>query len=118
VTTIGIILAVIFLGGWLRIVVIGGLLVFEAIEISIWLRWRKRRSITGAATMIGERGLAVNDCRPSGQVRLRGQLWSATCPQGVGAGESVVVTAVRGLKLEVAPQVPARLPDAHRPHQT
>ena len=117
-TTIGIILAVIFLSGWLRIVVIGGLLVFEVIEISIWLRWRKRRSITGADTMIGEKGIAVHDCRPSGQVRLRGQLWSATCPQGVGAGESVVVTAVRGLKLEVAPHVRAKLPDAQPPPQT
>ena len=114
-TTIGIILAVIFLSGWLRIVVIGGLLVFEVIEISIWLRWRRRRSITGSETMIGEKGLAVNDCRPSGQVRLRGQLWSATCPQGVGAGESVVVTAVSGLKLEVAPHVPANLPDVPPP---
>ena len=117
-TTIGIILAVIFLSGWLRIVVIGGLLVFEVIEISIWLRWRKRRSITGSETMIGEKGLAVNDCRPSGQVRLRGQLWSATCPQGVGAGESVVVTAMQGLKLEVAPHVTAELPDAQLPPQT
>jgi membrane-bound serine protease (ClpP class) len=117
VTTIGIILAIIFLDDWWRIVAVGGLLVFEVIEISIWLRWRKRRSITGADTMIGEKGLAVNDCRPSGQVRLRGQLWSATCPQGVGAGESVVVTAVRGLKLEVAPHVPNKLPDTQPPLQ-
>jgi membrane-bound serine protease (ClpP class) len=117
VTTIGIILAVIFLDGWWRIGAVGGLLVFEVIEISIWLRWRKRRSITGADTMIGEKGLAVNDCRPSGQVRLRGQIWSASCPQGVRAGESVVVTAVRGLKLEVVPHAPVDHPEAHRPHQ-
>jgi membrane protein implicated in regulation of membrane protease activity len=116
-TTIGLILAVIFLDGWLRIVVIGGLLVFEVIEISIWLRWRKRRSITGSGTMVGEEGLAVTDCRPSGQVKLRGQHWSATCPQGVSAGESVVVTAIRGLKLEVTPDVGAQLPSAEPPHQ-
>jgi membrane protein implicated in regulation of membrane protease activity len=116
-TTIGIILAVIFLDGWLRIVVIGGLLVFELIEISIWLRWRKRRSITGSDTMVGEKGLAVTDCRPSGQVKLRGQIWSATCPQGVRAGDSVEVTAVRGLKLEVGPHSPVDLPEPQRPHQ-
>ena len=116
-TTIGIILAVIFLDDWLRIVVIGGLLVFEVIEISIWLRWRKRRSITGSGTMVGETGLAVTDCRPSGQVKLRGQHWSATCPQGVSAGERVVVTAIWGLKLEVTPDVGAQLPNAERPHQ-
>ena len=114
-TTIGIILAVIFLDGWVRIAVIGGLLVFEVIEISIWLRWRKRRSITGAETMTGERGIAVTDCRPTGQVRLRGQLWSATCPQGVRSGEPVVVTAVRGVRLEVAPDVSAPRRDPQRP---
>ncbi|MGH2751493.1 MAG: NfeD family protein [Actinomycetota bacterium] len=100
-TTIGIILAVIFLDGWWRVAVIGALLIFEGIEIWIWLRWRRRRSITGADTMVGEHGLVTADCRPSGQVKLRGQLWSATCPDGAGAGESVVVTAVQGVRLEV-----------------
>ena len=114
-TTIGIILAVIFLDGWPRVIAIGALLVFEVIEISIWLRWRKRRSTTGAATMVGEKGVAVTDCRPSGQVRLRGQLWSATCPQGVGAGETVVVTALRGLQLDVIPDASAKLPGAQPP---
>ena len=111
-TTVGIILAVIFLDGWWRIAAIGALLVFEVIEISIWLRWRKRRSITGAETMVGEKGLAVTDCRPVGQVRLKGQLWSATSPQGVSSGETIVVTAVRGVRLEVAPDVAEKLPDA------
>ncbi|MGH2775331.1 MAG: NfeD family protein [Actinomycetota bacterium] len=117
-TTVGIILAVIFLDGWWRIAAIAGLLVFEVIEISIWLRWRKRRSTTGAETMVGERGVAVTDCRPVGQVRLRGQLWSATCPRGVGSGEPVVVAAVRGVRLEVEPDVGAKPTDAQRPHQT
>jgi len=116
VTTIGIILAVFFLDGWLRIIAIGALLVFEVIEISIWLRWRKRRSTTGAATMVGEKGVAVTDCRPKGQVRLRGQIWSATCAaQGVSAGETVVVTALRGLQLDVIPDASAKLPGAQPP---
>ena len=113
-TTIGVILAFIFLDGWLRIAVIGGLLIFEAIEISIWLRWRKRRSITGAETMVGERALAVTDCRPTGQVQLRGQIWSATCAQGASAGEKVVVTALRGLQLDVVPDDSSKLPEAER----
>jgi len=91
------------------------LLVFEVIEISIWLRWRKRRSITGAENIVGEKGLAVTDCRPTGQVRLKGQLWSASCPQGVSSGETVVVTAVRGVRLEVAPEVSAQRRDPQRP---
>jgi membrane protein implicated in regulation of membrane protease activity len=102
-TTIGIILTVIFLDGWLRVGVIVALLVFEAIEIWIWLRWRKKRSITGAETVVGEQALVITECRPSGQVKFRGQVWGATCPQGAGVGEVVVVTAVQGVKLEVEP---------------
>jgi membrane protein implicated in regulation of membrane protease activity len=102
-TTIGIILTVIFLDGWLRVGVIAALLVFEAIEIWIWLRWRKKRSITGAEMVIGERALVITDCRPSGQVKFRGQVWGATCPQGAGVGDSVVISAVHGVKLEVVP---------------
>jgi membrane protein implicated in regulation of membrane protease activity len=102
-TTIGIILTVIFLDGWLRVGVIAALLVFEAIEIYIWLRWRKKRSITGAETVIGEQALVVTECRPSGQVKFRGQVWSATCPRGAGVGEAVVIRRVDGVKLEVEP---------------
>jgi membrane protein implicated in regulation of membrane protease activity len=108
-TTIGIILAVVLLDGWVRVAVIGALIVFEGIEIWIWLRWRKKRSITGAETVVGEQALVVTDCRPSGQVKFRGQVWSATCPQGAGVGEMVVISAVHGVKLEVAPGARAHL---------
>jgi membrane protein implicated in regulation of membrane protease activity len=102
-TTIGIILTIIFLDGWLRVAVIAALIVFEGIEIWIWLRWRKKRSITGAETVVGGQALVLTECRPSGQVKFRGQVWGATCPQGAGVGEAVVITAVRGVRLEVAP---------------
>ena len=100
-TTIAVILAAIFLEGWVRVVVIAALILFEVFEISIWLRWRKRRSITGAETLVGESGEVILTCRPSGQVKVRGQLWSATCSEGAEAGERIIVTAVHGVKLEV-----------------
>jgi membrane protein implicated in regulation of membrane protease activity len=102
-TTIGIILAVIFLDGWVRVAVIGALIIFEAIEISIWLRWRKKRSITGAETVIGSQAVVLTECRPSGQVKFRGQVWGANCLQGAGVGETVVIRRVDGVKLEVEP---------------
>jgi len=37
-------------------------------------------------------------------VRVHGEIWRATCPEGVGAGEPVVVTGVSELTLEVRPK--------------
>ena len=100
-TTIGVILAVLLLDGIVRWVAIGVLLVFEAFEIAIWLRWRKRRSITGSESLLGMTGVVVSDCRPEGQVNVKGQLWNALCGEGAEAGDRVTITAVEGLKLTV-----------------
>jgi len=55
----------------------------------------------GAEALIGVEGVALTDCRPSGRVRVRGESWRALCPEGVDAGEPVVVLAVADLTLEV-----------------
>ena len=116
-TTIGIILAVVLLSGWVRFAAIGVLIGFEALEIWLWLRWRKRRSITGSDTMIGEIGRVATPCNPDGQVKVRGQLWSAHCEKGADTGDNIVVTAVRGLRLDVVRQASvAPTPHPQRPH--
>jgi membrane protein implicated in regulation of membrane protease activity len=45
----------------------------------------------------------VSACRPDGQVRLRGELWAATCDAGADPGASVRVRSVDGLRLRVEP---------------
>ena len=116
-TTIGIILAAVLLSGWVRVVAIVALIAFEALEIWLWIRWRKRRSITGSDTMIGETGRVIAPCDPDGQVKVRGQLWSAHCADGARPGDEVLVTAVRGLKLDVARQTSdAPSPHPQQPH--
>jgi membrane protein implicated in regulation of membrane protease activity len=42
-------------------------------------------------------------CRPSGQVRLHGELWEANCAAGADVGEAVRVTALDDLTLVVEP---------------
>jgi membrane-bound serine protease (ClpP class) len=73
-------------------------------EIFIWfLSVRKRRVKVGAHTLIGQRAVAIADCRPKGQVRLRGEIWEARCAAGAAAGDAVVVTDRDGLTLIVEP---------------
>jgi membrane protein implicated in regulation of membrane protease activity len=108
---IGTALAFAFLDPPWRWVVIGALAGVEALEILVWLRLRRLRSMTGAEAMAGAKGRALTDCAPDGQVRVKGQIWRARCPGGAAAGDDVVVTKVNGLRLEVRR---AALPDRHQ----
>lgn len=67
---------------------------------------RKWRAQTGAEAVIGRLASVVEACRPDGLVRVHGELWQATCAAGADVGDTVRVTAVRDLKLEVAPAGP------------
>jgi membrane-bound serine protease (ClpP class) len=76
---------------------------FEVVELAIWRRtinWHKK---TGVEALVGMRGEVIQDCDPRGRVRVRGELWTAEAAEPARMGESVVVTKVDGLRLEVAP---------------
>jgi membrane protein implicated in regulation of membrane protease activity len=95
---------------WNALVVIGGISV-EVLEL-IWGRRlaRRWRPQTGAEAMIGLEAEVVSACRPTGQVRVKGELWEATCAAGVDAGGTVIVKRLDGLTLVVDP---APAPGAH-----
>ena len=101
-STIAAILAIIFLDPPWKWVVAGVLLVTDVFEILIWLRWRKRRSITGSDTLVDQYGEAVETLDPIGQVKLRGQIWKARANETVARGEWVKVESVEGLTLVVS----------------
>lgn len=60
-------------------------------------------------SLVGETGMALSDMSPAatGRVELRGTAWSArnTGTEPIGAGDRVVVAAVRGLTLDVRREV-------------
>ncbi len=107
------VLAFIFLDWPWRAVAIAAAFAYEGLEILLWLKWRRKKSITGAEGLLGATGKAITDLRPGGQVRVRGGIWNAHCTDGVSAGEEVVVEAVEGLRLEVRPvTLPDRAPSS------
>jgi membrane-bound serine protease (ClpP class) len=53
--------------------------------------------------MVGETAEVVVPCRPSGQVRVHGELWEARCAAGADIGQDVRITALEGLTLVVEP---------------
>jgi membrane protein implicated in regulation of membrane protease activity len=79
----------------------------ESLDIIVWLRWRKKRSIAGAEGLIGTKGSVVSVERPDLiMVKAKGQLWRAESVDEVQRLDEIVVTDVDGIRLTVA-----RVPD-------
>jgi membrane-bound serine protease (ClpP class) len=90
--------------GWGIAAILAGMTI-EIGEAALWIRLSRRlRPATGAEALVGAEGVAASDCRPDGSVRVRGELWGAVCPEGVSAGEPIVVESVSGLTLRVRPK--------------
>ena len=69
--------------------------------MTIALRARRSKVVTGLQGMIGAVGEARTDIDPEGKVFVQGELWNAHARSRVGLGEHVVVRKVEGLDLEV-----------------
>jgi membrane-bound serine protease (ClpP class) len=72
--------------------------------MSIALRARHNKVVTGKRGLIGAVGEARTDIDPEGKVFVLGELWNAHAPSRVGIGEPIVVRNVEGLELEVEKQ--------------
>jgi membrane-bound serine protease (ClpP class) len=69
--------------------------------VSIVVKARRNKVLTGAEGMIGELGVAETPLEPEGQVLVRGEYWDAVAPSNIPAGAPVRVKGVAGLKLQV-----------------
>ena len=77
--------------------------VITAFLMSIALRARRNKVVTGPEGLIGEVGVARTPIAPRGTVFVHGEIWNATSPKPIEAGSRVVVRRVVGLELEVMP---------------
>lgn len=69
--------------------------------VSIVIRARRGKVLTGVTGMIGEVGIASTQLAPEGQVLVRGEYWSAVADAAISAGTRVRVKSVEALKLHV-----------------
>ena len=77
---------------------LGGITVFL---MSIALKARANKVVTGAQGLVGEVGMAQTALSPRGKVFVHGEIWDAMSSSGVPAGQAVVVRGVDGLELRV-----------------
>jgi membrane-bound serine protease (ClpP class) len=71
--------------------------------LSLVVRARARKVITGATGMVGEIGVARTALAPEGKVFVRGEYWDAEATAPVAEGARIRIVAVEGLKLKVEP---------------
>ncbi len=69
--------------------------------LTIAVRARRNKVVTGAGAMVGQLGTAVGELNPGGTVMVRGEYWNAVAPSHVAAAAPVRVMRIDGLILEV-----------------
>jgi len=72
-----------------------------AFLMTIALRARRNKIVTGEQGLIGETGVASTDLAPTGKVFVHGETWNAHSAKPIRAGAKIRVVAIRDLELEV-----------------
>jgi len=83
----------------LAVVIPFGLILTVMLRLAI--RARRSKVTTGVSGMIGLTGRAETAIAPEGKIFVRGELWRARSQMSIAPGESVRVTGVNGLTLDV-----------------
>ncbi|HZD93019.1 MAG TPA: NfeD family protein, partial [Candidatus Sulfotelmatobacter sp.] len=71
--------------------------------MSIALKARRNKVVTGAQGMIGEIGVVTAPLMPVGKVFVQGEIWDAVAPSNIDLGQRVVVRRIENLVLQVEP---------------
>jgi len=71
--------------------------------MTIALRARRSKAVTGIEGLVGQVAVAQTELAPAGQVFVHGEIWNAVSSSNVPVGERVRVRKVDGLELTVEP---------------
>jgi membrane-bound serine protease (ClpP class) len=74
-----------------------------AFLMTIAIKARRNKVVTGAQGLVGETGVVQTALSPQGKVFVHGELWDAVASSALAAGQLVVVRRIDGLTLEVDP---------------
>jgi membrane-bound serine protease (ClpP class) len=81
--------------------------------MTIALKARANKVVTGSQGLVGEVGVTQTALAPQGKIFIHGELWDAMSAQTIPAGQQVIVRQVDGLQLRVeAAPAAQRVPTA------
>ena len=100
----GIALAVFVVPDAWTVPVIVAAVAVEVTETAVTMWWSRRAPAkVGPETLAGSLGWAIEDCRPLGRVRVRGEVWQARSEISIPAGTRIRVLGRDQLVLLVEP---------------
>lgn len=89
----------------------GGVAIIMAISLvsSLFTYVMGRRALSkrltyGPEAIIGSKGIVATPLNPAGYVKVRGELWEASCQSRLEVGDEVVVTRMEGMRILVVPE--------------
>jgi membrane-bound serine protease (ClpP class) len=88
---------------WTALAVSVPLGLITAFLMSIAVRARRNKLVSGAQGLIGETGVAQTALSPTGKIFVHGEIWNAASSAEVMVGQTVIVRKIDGLLLEVDP---------------
>jgi membrane-bound serine protease (ClpP class) len=77
--------------------------VITAFLMSIALKARRNKVVTGLQGMVGQTGVAQTALSPQGKVFVHGELWDAVSSADIPVGQAIMVRKVEGFTLSVDP---------------
>jgi membrane-bound serine protease (ClpP class) len=80
--------------------------------LTLAVRARRNKVVTGKESLIGEIGVARSRLVPDGKVFVRGALWNAVASANVEIGQAVIIRNVQDLTLLVEPAIQSVTLDA------
>jgi membrane-bound serine protease (ClpP class) len=72
-----------------------------AFLMTIAVKARRNKVVTGAQGLVGETGVAQTALSPQGKVFVHGELWDAIASAPLPVGQLVIVRQIDGLTLQV-----------------
>jgi len=75
---------------------------FFLVVITFGIKAQKRKPVTGIEGLIGEKGIAVTDLHPDGEISVHGEYWKAESTEAdILKGDAIEVIEIKNLKLTV-----------------
>jgi membrane-bound ClpP family serine protease len=83
------------------ILIMIGWFLFSALLYKVGVRALDRKPVDDMNSIIGRKGVVIEELNPKGLVKINGELWGAESSEFIATGEEVIVTSYAGIKLKV-----------------
>jgi len=74
---------------------------FFVFALGMALKAKASKPTTGREGLLGEKGLAITDIDPEGDIKVHGEIWRAYSDEAIHKGDKIRVTSVDGLEVKV-----------------